>query len=101
VVDLPRAMLVNYPHLISDVQVAVLVTEWKQFRSPDFSFIKSELADQVIFDGRNLYEPDFLESIGIAYYAIGRGRSILAQHDKSRLISTDFVRPDLLPTEGV
>ncbi|QOY61816.1 UDP-glucose/GDP-mannose dehydrogenase family protein [Lysobacter sp. H21R4] len=54
----------------------ILITEWKQFRSPDFGRIRSALADAVIFDGRNLYDPDELEEAGIAYYGIGRGRSL-------------------------
>ena len=53
-----------------------IVTEWREFRSPDFELIKERLANHVIFDGRNLYEPSFVESLGIEYYAIGRGRSI-------------------------
>ena len=52
-----------------------IVTEWQEFRSPDFDRIKSELAAPVIFDGRNLYDPDMLHSLGITYYAIGRGQS--------------------------
>lgn len=57
----------------------VVVTEWKQFRSPDFSRLKSQLKDAVIFDGRNLYEPAEVEQAGLAYYGIGRGRSIHAE----------------------
>ena len=52
-----------------------IVTEWQQFRSPDFEVIKETVADKVVFDGRNLYEPDTVEQFGLAYYAIGRGRS--------------------------
>ena len=54
----------------------VVVTEWKQFRSPDFAMLKRTLGDAVIFDGRNLYVPADVEAAGIAYYGIGRGRSI-------------------------
>ena len=54
----------------------VVVTEWKQFRSPDFGALKQALGDAVIFDGRNLYAPADVEAAGIAYYGIGRGRSI-------------------------
>jgi UDPglucose 6-dehydrogenase len=54
----------------------VIVTEWKEFRSPDFQAIKEKLADGVVFDGRNLYEPDAVEVFGLEYYAIGRGRGI-------------------------
>jgi len=56
----------------------VVVTEWKQFRSPDFALLRKALADAVVFDGRNLYEPDEIEASGLAYYGIGRGRSLHA-----------------------
>jgi UDPglucose 6-dehydrogenase len=55
----------------------VVITEWKQFRSPDFTHLRTRLADAVVFDGRNLYEPHEVEDAGLAYYGIGRGRSIL------------------------
>ncbi len=51
-----------------------IVTEWQEFRSPDFTVLKESLADAVVFDGRNLYEPDTVENFGRQYYAIGRGR---------------------------
>jgi UDPglucose 6-dehydrogenase len=51
----------------------VIVTEWQQFRSPDFEAIKSKLKDPVIIDGRNLYSPEQMAKKGITYYAIGRG----------------------------
>ncbi len=54
----------------------VVITEWKQFRSPDFALLQHVLQDAVIFDGRNLYEPDTVEAAGLAYYGIGRGRSL-------------------------
>ena len=53
-----------------------IVTEWQEFRSPDFETIKAELADPVIFDGRNLYDPSFVKRFGLKYYAIGRGDSL-------------------------
>ncbi len=52
-----------------------IVTEWQEFRSPDFTVLKESLADAVIFDGRNLYEPDTVEHLGLQYSAIGRGRA--------------------------
>ena len=55
----------------------VVVTEWKQFRSPDFAKLKAALGDGAVFDGRNLYDPAEVEAAGLAYYGIGRGRSIL------------------------
>jgi UDPglucose 6-dehydrogenase len=54
----------------------VIVTEWKSFRVPDFGKMFEELRDKVIFDGRNLYDPARVEDMGLAYYGIGRGRSI-------------------------
>lgn len=49
-----------------------VVTEWRVFRSPDFEVIKQELSNPVIFDGRNIYNPDLMEQLGITYYSIGR-----------------------------
>ena len=53
-----------------------IVTEWQEFRSPDFSEIKAALRDPVVFDGRNLYDPAMLETFGLTYYGIGRGASV-------------------------
>jgi UDPglucose 6-dehydrogenase len=50
----------------------LILTEWKEFRSPDFDSIKSSLNSPVIFDGRNLYDPKLVRSLGIEYFAIGR-----------------------------
>ena len=52
-----------------------IITEWQEFRSPDFSLLKEKLNDEVVFDGRNLYEPQMLEHLGLKYFAIGRGRT--------------------------
>lgn len=51
----------------------VIVTEWKEFRSPDFERIKNTLKNPVIFDGRNLYDPRLVKAAGLDYDAIGRG----------------------------
>jgi len=53
----------------------VVVTEWQEFRSPDFDRIKEMLSSAVIVDGRNLYDPKLLEALGFTYYGIGRGAS--------------------------
>jgi UDPglucose 6-dehydrogenase len=53
-----------------------IVTEWKAFWSPDFARIRAALREPVIFDGRNIYDPKAVEAAGIAYYGIGRGRSV-------------------------
>jgi UDPglucose 6-dehydrogenase len=52
-----------------------IVTEWQEFRSPDFDRLKQILKTPLIFDGRNLYDPGMVGRFGFAYYAIGRGRT--------------------------
>jgi UDPglucose 6-dehydrogenase len=54
----------------------VVITEWMQFRSPDFDSINAALAEPVVFDGRNLYEPELMKQLGFTYYGIGRGDSV-------------------------
>ncbi|TKS53254.1 UDP-glucose/GDP-mannose dehydrogenase family protein [Luteimonas yindakuii] len=54
----------------------VVVTEWREFRSPDLELMRERIGDRVVFDGRNIYDPVELEEHGIAYYGIGRGRSL-------------------------
>jgi UDPglucose 6-dehydrogenase len=53
-----------------------IVTEWQEFRSPDFELVRAKLKYPVIFDGRNLYDPLFVKQFGLTYYGIGRGASI-------------------------
>jgi UDPglucose 6-dehydrogenase len=61
---------------LQGADVLAVVTEWKAFRSPDFRRIRTLLAEPAIFDGRNLYDPALVEEAGLAYYGIGRGRSL-------------------------
>jgi len=49
-----------------------VVTEWPEFRSPDFEAIRARLKTPAIFDGRNLYDPNELKRFGLEYYPIGR-----------------------------
>ena len=60
---------------LQDADGLIVITEWNEFRSPDFTYIKSTLKQPVIFDGRNLYEPDYLSQLGFTHYAIGRGHT--------------------------
>jgi UDPglucose 6-dehydrogenase len=53
-----------------------IVTEWREFRSPDFEHIKGALNTPVIFDGRNIYDPEQMAQAGFSYYAIGRGMTL-------------------------
>ncbi len=50
----------------------VIFTDWQEFRNPDFGLITAKLKKPVIFDGRNLYDPDVVKQAGIEYYSIGR-----------------------------
>lgn len=61
---------------LSHADMLVICTEWKQFRAPNFEVIKAALSEAVIFDGRNLYEPELMQEKGFVYYAIGRGASV-------------------------
>jgi len=62
--------------VLDTADALAIVTEWNEFRSPDFSKIKNTLKHPVIFDGRNLYEPQIMQQLGFTYYAIGRGDSL-------------------------
>ena len=57
---------------LAGADALVIVTEWKQFRSPDFDAIRHSLREPVVFDGRNLFEPALMKTLGIEYHAIGR-----------------------------
>ena len=57
---------------LDNADALLIVTEWKEFRSPDFAVIKSKLKTPLVFDGRNLFEPAEMQRLGITYYGIGR-----------------------------
>ena len=63
----------NQTQALEGADALVIITEWKEFKSPDFDSIKSLLKQPVVIDGRNLYEPAFMRSLGIEYASIGRG----------------------------
>jgi UDPglucose 6-dehydrogenase len=60
--------------VLNGADALAIVTEWNQFRSPDFELLKKQLKQPTIFDGRNLYDPDLMQRLGFNYYAIGRGQ---------------------------
>lgn len=62
----------NSKDALQGADALVIVTEWKAFKSPDFSIIKARLKQPVIFDGRNLFEPASVTAQGIEYHGIGR-----------------------------
>lgn len=73
----PKLSLTSKSSLaLEGADALVIVTEWKEFRSPDLDLIKTKLKTPVIFDGRNLYDPSALARQGFTYYAIGRGASV-------------------------
>nr|WP_315427323.1 UDP-glucose/GDP-mannose dehydrogenase family protein [uncultured Albidiferax sp.] len=57
---------------LDNADALVIVTEWKEFRSPDFATLKTKLKHPLIFDGRNMYDPKLVRAMGIEYLAIGR-----------------------------
>jgi len=61
---------------LKNADALIIVTEWTDFRSPDFDKIKAFLKKPVIFDGRNLYLPSYMDMLGITYYSIGRKCSV-------------------------
>jgi UDPglucose 6-dehydrogenase len=71
--DEPRVRYASSPNeALAGADALVIVTEWKEFRSPDFDLIKSSLKQPLIFDGRNLYDPRMVRAMGLDYLAIGR-----------------------------
>ncbi len=69
----PRIRYAKTPNeAVEDADALVIVTEWKEFRSPDFDLIKQSLKQPLIIDGRNLYDPSLVRGMGIDYLAIGR-----------------------------
>jgi UDPglucose 6-dehydrogenase len=71
--ELARVRFADSPmDALTGAEALAIVTEWKAFRSPDFDRIKAELKHAVIFDGRNLFEPEVMAEIGFEYHGIGR-----------------------------
>jgi len=63
----------NYEAL-TGADALVVVTDWNEYRHPDFARIKATLRKPVVVDGRNLYDVAKMQSLGFAYYSLGRGR---------------------------
>jgi UDPglucose 6-dehydrogenase len=74
--DLPRVSFVsNQSEALPGADALIIVTEWMEFRNPDFDAIKAALKQPLIFDGRNLYDPKLMAMLGMEYQAIGRAIS--------------------------
>ena len=63
---------------LSEADALLIVTEWKEFRSPDFNELKKILKAPIVFDGRNLYDPLALKNDGFEYYSIGRNHTAIS-----------------------
>jgi UDPglucose 6-dehydrogenase len=63
----------NINETLENADALAVVTEWQQFANPDFNLIKNKLRSPIIFDGRNLYDPQKVAAIGLEYHGIGRG----------------------------
>jgi UDPglucose 6-dehydrogenase len=74
--DLSALELVpNAQAALEGADALVILTEWQEFRSPDFDQMKSSLKTAAVFDGRNLYNPELMNRFGFSYYGVGRGLS--------------------------
>ncbi len=63
----------NVKSTLEGADALLILTEWREFKSPDFEQIKSMLKQPIVFDGRNLYEPALMKELGFEYQGIGRG----------------------------
>ncbi len=70
--ELPVEYAENPYNALQDADALLLITEWNEFRTPNFEKIKSLLKEPVIFDGRNVYDTDRLSELGFDYFSIGR-----------------------------
>jgi len=70
---------------LKNADALVVVTEWQQFKAPDFDEIKTSLNNPVIFDGRNLYDTSMMSKLGITYYSIGRKETtVIARNEMTK-----------------
>jgi UDPglucose 6-dehydrogenase len=72
----PLTLCASTAQALEGADALAIVTEWQEFRSPDFDLLKEKLSAPVVFDGRNLYDPALMARRGFTYYAIGRGDSV-------------------------
>jgi UDPglucose 6-dehydrogenase len=60
------------PAATEGADALVIVTEWKEFRSPDFADLRRNMKQSIVFDGRNLFDPVFVREAGLEYHGVGR-----------------------------
>ena len=77
-VEKGRVVFCDKPYgALEGVHGLALVTEWSDYRNPDFELMRRLMAEPVIFDGRNIFEPAKMAELGFVYYGIGRGRRLV------------------------
>ncbi|HCA7970298.1 TPA: UDP-glucose 6-dehydrogenase [Pseudomonas aeruginosa] len=88
-----RLSLMGTPEAtLGGADALVICTEWQQFKAPDFELLKERLKAPVIFDGRNLYDPERMARHGFHYYPMGRGQSCSLPINEASLAQEDGVR---------
>jgi len=75
----------NAMEAVSGADALAIVTEWREFRSPDFDGLKTSMREPAVFDGRNLYDPRLMRQQGIRYFGIGRGEALPAYDAAARV----------------
>lgn len=79
---------------VEGADALAIVTEWPQFRSPDFGALREKLKEAVIFDGRNLYSPEAMRERGFRYFGVGRGERIAQDNGVGvHPVGEEVVRP--------
>ena len=73
--------------ILKGADALILLTEWKEYKSPDFGYIKNSLKNAIIFDGRNLYDPEVMREAGFTYEGIGRRSTHDVTGNFSKVIS--------------
>jgi UDPglucose 6-dehydrogenase len=81
--------------VLDGADALLVVTEWKQFHNPDFELIRQSLRHPLIIDGRNLYDPQQLQALGIAYQGVGRRNALALQ----AVVGTGAAAPGATPAE--
>jgi len=72
--DLPGLdFAVSAAAALQGADALLVITEWKEFKSPDFDGLVAALKQAVVFDGRNIFDPKLMQTMGIEYHGVGRG----------------------------
>jgi UDPglucose 6-dehydrogenase len=90
---LPNVEMYDDPYsMAADCDALVVVTEWNEFKQLDLERVRDSMRKPIIFDGRNIYDPQVMTRMGFIYRAMGRGRSDAREGDKTR---SEFVKASL------